>query len=207
MDKTAAFHQYGRYLCRGGRGRLLPPPHQKQKTLTRLTLTFVGVCFGLVAPSPRKPKQAPDPTFLCLCLVLPRRHDAFTRRSATTRSPALTNTSTRKNFPRDVIFMLQQSSGLHPRLISTTRSEWGQKMQVVITLFLDKRRYCIVRSGHSTVSTCILQLLHYPSGALPPPPPRGMTGPPLSFSSVVSLVFSLSLSLSLLTALSLCRTK
>ncbi|CAN0189783.1 unnamed protein product, partial [Ectocarpus fasciculatus] len=32
-----------------------------------------------------------------------------------------------------------QSSGLPPKVVSTTRSEWEQTMQVVITLFLDKR--------------------------------------------------------------------
>ncbi|CAM9817371.1 unnamed protein product, partial [Ectocarpus sp. 12 AP-2014] len=32
-----------------------------------------------------------------------------------------------------------KSSGLPPKVVSTTRSEWEQTMQVVITLFLDKR--------------------------------------------------------------------
>eukprot|EP00903_Cladosiphon_okamuranus_P017968 g16531.t2 len=32
-----------------------------------------------------------------------------------------------------------KTSGLPPKLVSTPRSEWGQTMQVVITLFLDKR--------------------------------------------------------------------
>lgn len=36
--------------------------------------------------------------------------------------------------------MCTQTSGLPPKLVETTQSEWEQTMQVVLTLFLDKRR-------------------------------------------------------------------
>ena len=37
-------------------------------------------------------------------------------------------------------FVLEQTSGLPPKLVEAARSEWEQTMQVVLTLFLDKRR-------------------------------------------------------------------
>lgn len=42
------------------------------------------------------------------------------------------------------MYLFEQTSGLPPKLVEATTSEWEQTMQVVLTLFLDKRRCVFV---------------------------------------------------------------